>query len=979
MLPATPQPVRELIESFSAARRALTEGVFSGTDSLQLAQDLSALTDEFILSLWEASAPDFARDHCALLAIGSYGRGELAVHSDIDLMVEVGEEALLERPEFHQAMERFITWCRDAKLQLGHAVRTPEQTRREFKLDPRTPISLIDARLLPGQPKARGDISWEPARAEAALKFLRDQDEGLGFVHTLMRGYRERSKRNGKTIYLLEPDIKSGEGGLRDLNCIHWAARVRWGFSPGEERNEEVGWSAEFRQDYRRCLGWILALRNMLHLTHGRKNDRLAFPDQENIAAVLLKRSRRDAGEWALAADPLDPDDTPTSDRAGRAERLMRLHYRQARKISMMAQRFLRRWHLQEGNSELPVGELFGLSAGQLGFHSRYFQRSAQPDASLKDPPNTPELMPDGPARQLTPDEVFDALEYAAEHQALLGPVLELQLTESVEKWGPAQRQDRALCRRLFELLTDPHTSPRTSRRLLENGILTRLIPEFEPLVCHVQHDVYHVYTTDIHSLKCLEKARKLVAGTEDLEAERWGLFRRIGAEIQRTEVFLLAALFHDIGKNRGGDHSRRGAEMMEDVGRRLGLSSGDINRLAFLVREHLTLSDTARRRDLSDPRVIRELAGRLRTVEALNELCALTFCDMATVGPNVMTDWNAALIAELYQRLRQAIESGLESLWRDHETLVEAQRETLLKMALSAGADPQKNDPAQHGARRYVNPAGQGRAGIEAESAGRLRSQLDAFVRDVPADHFATADPEALLRQFQTYRRATKSSGTEVSFMALPERGVTELIICTRDVPGTLAKIAGVISASGLNIMAAQIVTTASGRTLDIFQVSQGAPLALLMPQRELQAPADPKRLEQLAQTLVETLQSGESVELLLKRRLAQARLEPRPTPPVRTLVDARQDISDAFTVFEVRAADRVGLLYEIARALWEHGVSTHVSKIDSLGNEIIDTFYVESAAGGKLDEAQLARVANALYRTLAESPYLDQPAGDR
>src|SRR5699024_4416838 len=191
--------------------------------------ELTELTDSFILELWQASAPDFAQNHCALLAIGSYGRGELAVQSDIDLMVEVGEEALLTRPEFHRAMEQFITWCRDANLQLGHAVRTPQQTLQEFDKDPRTPISLVDARLLPGQPEKRADlVPWQVARAEAAVEYLRAQDAGVGFIDTLINGYRERIKRNGKTIYLLEPDIKSGEGGLRDLNCIHWAARVRW-------------------------------------------------------------------------------------------------------------------------------------------------------------------------------------------------------------------------------------------------------------------------------------------------------------------------------------------------------------------------------------------------------------------------------------------------------------------------------------------------------------------------------------------------------------------------------------------------------------------------------------------------------------------------------------------------------------------------------------------------------------------------------
>jgi [protein-PII] uridylyltransferase len=954
LISETPEPIRSATERFMKVREKWAIEALSGADSLELARNLAASTDAFILELWRQAAPSDVLDATALLATGSYGRRELAAQSDIDLMIEVGRPELIDRPEFHDAVERFMTWCRDARLKLGHAVRTPEQTLREFEADLRTPISVLDARLLAGQEHlAPESVPWEPVRAPEAAEFLRADDEGIGFVQTLMEGYRARIKRNGKTIYLLEPDIKSGEGGLRDLNCIHWAGRVRWELDPGVQLLDDVGWTPEFRKIYCDGLRWILGLRNILHINHGRKHDRLNFPDQEKIAAIILEDEALPEATLDEISNAVDDDLSP-SDRVTRAESLMRRHYREARAISMVAQRFLRRWQLIESEEEVEIGELFGLSNGQLGFSSRFFQAPTPPDSAA--------MLPSGPERALSPTEVLDALHLATEHNALLGPVLELSIAESVANWGEAERNDREFCRRFRRLLTDPKVTARTSRRLLENGILTKLVPEFEPIVCHVQHDVYHVYTTDIHSLKCLEKARKLVSGAADPEAEHWDLFRRVGAQVRRTEVFLLAALFHDIGKNRGGDHSRRGAEMMDDIGRRLGLNWGDIDRLAFLVREHLTLSDTARRRDLSDPRVIRELAARLRTVEALNELTALTFCDMATVGPHVMTDWNAALIAELYQRLRQVIENGLESLWRDHESLVEQHREALIEML--------KERPPE--------TVGGARIAARQISEGRLRSRLDAFVRDVPTDHFATAQPEALLRQFETYREAAETDSTRVSFTALPERGVTEIIICAQDVPGTLAKIAGVISASGLNIMAAQIVTTASGRTLDIFQVSQGAPLGMLLSQRETQTPADPARLDRLAETLIETLETGESVEMLLKRRIAEARLEPRPTPPVRTLVDARQDISDSFTVFEVRAPDRVGLLYEIARTLWEHGVSTHVSKIDSLGNQIIDTFYVEGLHGGKLSDAQTAELSNALYETLENSPYLDDAPSD-
>jgi [protein-PII] uridylyltransferase len=906
-MPPRPQAVRQAIDAYIHDRGALSREAFESADSLALADRLSALTDAFLVEMWQAASPEAIFGNSALVALGGYGRRELSFGSDIDLMVEIADEALLDEPALHACVERLLTWCRDARLKLGHAVRTPAQTLDEFEQDPRTPIAMVDARPLQDE----AHVDWESARAEQAVDYLRGDDEGVEFVELLMQGYAARLERNGKTIYLLEPDIKSGEGGLRDLNCLHWAGRVRWGFSPARENRAEIGWSEQARQAYLDGLGWLLRLRHMLHINHKRKHDRLSFPDQEAIAAHMVSP----AGEQV--ADP-----------SSMTERLMRHHYREARSISMLTQRLLRRWKLVEGGDRAEIGTIFCLTNGQLSRR-----------AGARDEP-------------LEPDQVIEALEQASTHEALLDPVLEMSIAHCVGGWGETQRADAALNRRFRRLLTDPGTSPKTSERLLENGILTRLIPEFEPIVCHVQHDVYHVYTTDIHSLKCLEKARRLVCGAADSEARRWGLFAAVASEIENTEVFLLAALFHDIGKNRGGDHSRRGAEMMNDIGQRLQMASSDIDQLAFLVREHLTLSDTARRRDLSDGRVVREIASRVRTVETLNLLTALTFCDMSTVGPDVMTDWNATLIGELYHRLRQTIEGGLESHWRDRQAAVEGHRQALWELLSQSDTEPM--------------------------SAGELRSQLDAFVRELPTEHFAATDPDALARQFDVFRRARDRQATAVAFFPMVERGATEIIVCAQDVPGTLAKIAGVISASGLNIMSAQIVTTAGGRTLDIFQVSQSAPRASLVSQRQPRPPEDPRRLERLEDKLTGVLGGDESVESLLKQRISETRLSPRPTPPVKTLVDVRQDVSDAFTVIEVRAGDRMGLLYEIARTLWDQDVSTHLSKIDSLGTQIIDTFYVESLEGGKLSEDKTGEVANALFETLERSPYLDESPSD-
>ncbi|MGM0556204.1 MAG: [protein-PII] uridylyltransferase [Myxococcota bacterium] len=892
-----PSIVEQLTRNYLAERESSADALREGADGLEIARRLASATDAWIAELWCHAATDDIREHTALLALGGYGRAEMCFGSDVDLMIEVLDDTLLTADALRNSVEKLMTWCRDSRISLGHSVRTARQTEEEFQADPRTPISLIDARELEHEKLASPSRDW----AASAAEFLRGDDQGVQFVEQLIEGYQARRSKRGQTVYLLEPDIKSGEGGLRDLNYLQWGARVRWDLDIRRDTDEDVGWRPEHRAKFERGLEWILHLRHLLHLEHDRKHDRLNFPDQEALANAMVE-------------DSAAPEDVNR-----RAEALMREHYSEAREISMLTQRFLRRWRLDEPRESKRVDEGFCLSGGQLTFC-------------------TPEDQPD-----LDDLEVLEALEIASEHGALLDPVLEMHLADIAEHWDGSHRQNRKLNARLLALLTDPAISEKTSERLLENGILTALIPEFEPIVCHVQHDVYHVYTTDIHSLKCLEMGRQLV-GPGEFET-RWRFFCRVAGEIEDTTVFLMACLCHDIGKNRGGDHSRLGARMMTDIGRRLGMSDEQVDKLAFLVREHLTLSDTARRRDIADPRVIRDLAGRVRTVEALNQLTALTFCDMSTVGPDVMTDWNASLLLEMYKKLRQALEHGVEHLWKDRHDQVEEKRKRLLELA-EQGAD---------------------------DDHGELRSKVDEFVRDMPTDYLISHSVDALIRPFEAYHAVRSAEGAAIVATPMTDRGVTEFVVATQDIPGTLAKIAGTLSASGLNIRTAEVATTASGMSNDVFQVSQSAGRAGRYGAAEETALTDTRRIEQVCERLQAVLSGEQDVEELLTRRLNERRLAPRPTPSVETSVRVHQDQSDSFTVIEVRAPDRLGLLYEIAKTLWEQGVSTHFSKIDSLGTKIIDTFYVESVDGGKLDDDVADALVDALRSTLDESPLLE------
>lgn len=902
------QNAQTLNDVYLKARASIIATIDEGEDSLKVAQNLSEATDPWILGLWKECAPTAVHRRSTLYALGGYGRKELTVGSDIDLLIEVADEEALAHPELHHSLERMMSWSREARIKLSHAVRTPAQGREAFREDYRSAVALLDARYLQGQPKPK----WQSVDSAAAIAYLRGDDEGEGFVARLVTDLKARIHRHGQTVYLLEPDVKNGQGGLRDLNAIHWAALVRWNLRPLDELRPEVGWDADYQTLYRRGLRWILTLRNLLHLSHGRKHERLNFPDQEEIARRL----------FAEAPEGL-PDDPKSA-----TERMMRHHYHIARDVSTTTERFLRRWIHRQSTDAREIGSRFRLARGQLG------------------------LLPNGRTLRMGADQVLEALELASQTanqgETYLAPELEMAIADAVRHWGEPERQDLAMNLRHRDLLTNPNTSPATSQRLLELGVLTRLIPEFEPIVCHVQHDVYHVYTTDIHSLKCLELARELVTSEEGETHRRWPVFAGIARQIEDQDVLLLAALYHDIGKNRGGDHSRKGAEMMLAIGPRQGLEPRQTEELAFLVREHLSLSRTARRRDITDPRIIRDLANRLGTVETLNQLTVLTFCDMSTVGPNVMSDWNANLLTELYRRVRTALEHGLEESWKSSQEQADRQRDWLLHWWEDAHS-------------RGELPFGEG--------PGDVRNRINTFIRDLPRGHLVETPPEALLRQFHVFDKGRVEEATALLCTPTPERGMTELIVSTHDVPGALAKIAGVISSLDLDILTATIVTTSSGRTVDIFHIAQSAP-SLLGP-TDPQALTDPRRIKRLTERLHAVLDGELDVTELLEQRRRQARLTPRPTPSVDTLVAAHQDLSDNFTVVEVRAPDQLGLLYQITRTLWQQNVSTHFSKIDSLGTQVIDTFYVEDITGGKLTPDKTAALLDALREAISSSPY--------
>jgi [protein-PII] uridylyltransferase len=817
---------------------------------------LGERTDALLLKLWaQVEGEDAALGSARLWALGSYGRGELAGFSDLDLLIELVEEGAEQRPSVQAAIERFVAAARGARVKLAQRVRTPAQGMDELERDWRTPVSLLDARAL------RPDPAPEAPRVgrEEALAWLRGEDGGRRAVGVFLREHRLRREDHARAVAMLEPDLKLGAGALRDLHTLRWAALVAG--EPAPEVDAE--------------LGWLLTVRHALHAVAGRKQDRLTFAEQRRLAATGALR------------DPY------TGERLESLEALMGAHYRVTRPLCLRVGRALRAWA-------------------------------------------APEDAPRSPAAPMSPTEALELIVAAASADEALAPSLEAAIMEAAPRWGAAALAPEVQAS-LLRIWTQADASERVSAMMLELGVLQALVPEFGPLVCHVQPDVSHVYTTDEHTLRCVERARRLLSGRADAAASRWGDFGDIARRLEDPGLLLLAALCHDIGKNRGGDHSELGAAMvLESIGPRMGLDAGRCAQLAFLVREHLLLSKIARRRDLSDPAVIDEVAQRVHQPELLDQLTALTFCDMSTVAPGAVSDWIATLLITLYRRVRAQISP-------------------------TQGGPPIQ---AELKARRVEQVTERLIASGMVEEEGAARQMARDLARQLPVGHLLHAELDGLCRQAWVLAEArARGTGAPLTLWTpSPTAGVLELLVVAPDMPGLLARIAGATAVAGLTVLTAEILTTPGKQALDLFRVTPAAAGV------ELSDVVERGRLERIKARVERALAVPmEEVDRMVAAYLAERRLAPAPGQESPVEVRVLAEVSESANVLEIRAPDRPGLLYTIARTLHELGVDTAFSKLDIVGPRVVDTFYISDTRGRRLEAEALSGVVEAVRATLA------------
>ncbi|WP_437819287.1 [protein-PII] uridylyltransferase [Sorangium sp. So ce1078] len=916
-----PSGLAELRAAYARERAGLDRTVPSGPTpaadpaalGVALGRRHARLLDDLLARLFhllrESGSPSRAAwDAVAIAGVGGYGRSAVALRSDLDVRI-LARDA--QRASAIADALLYPLW--DMGVTVGHQVVTIDDLVEGAREDLPTATSLLDWRHVVG------DASLSESLWQRAATGLFAHSELPRFIERLGKEISQRHERFGGSVYLLEPDVKNGAGGLRDLDVARWAAKARYGVGEFDALVRFGALVAREAEEIRNAAEMLWRIRNLLHAHSGRRTDRLTFDEQELCAGVLGYNKAAEAAEGARKAAP-PPDEPSVSPEA--IERMMSDYYRSARTISRALDMIVSR--------ATPTLTKRRRRDEDLGGGIRLFDgciTMSDPDLLRTDPAIALRLVAAAVERgvPLLP-YARGAIVRAAGDAAFCAA-----LRESPEAAG--------LFRTLVATCKETELqSGSVVRELHDLGLLLAMIPEFLPVVGRVHHDVYHVYTVDVHSVAAVDRLASLVRG--ELAGE-FGLPCRLAAEATRPTMLFFATLLHDVGKAIGGtDHSRRGAEMARKILERLGFPPEDIDEACHLILKHLVMYLIATRRDLDDPATISEFCQEVHGREGLRDLYLLTVADLSTTSPTSMTSWKARMLDELYL----SADAALRGARGEGGALgVDDQR---MARAISGTVGALEDLPAANEAERRAQ-----------------RDFLARYLASMPERYLLANSPAAIAAHAELARQQ-QGGGNSVSVALVPSRHpeAAELCVVAPDRPGLLAAITAALASSRLEVHAAQIHSRACDDAgLDdggMIRARAGSspPAGVRLQAVDLfwvrdrgegvggVARAIPKLV-----TDIQAVLSGQlsGAELAKKRR--GGGLRERPTPKVKTQISI-DDRASHHTVIEVLTRDRPGLLFAISDALYQLGLSISVAKINTEGTRVADVFYVSEADGAKV-----------------------------
>lgn len=858
-------PGKAYAQALAATDDALEAALDRGASARELVPARAHAVDALLVDAWQRHFPAAAGD-IALVAVGGYGRGELQPHSDVDLLILLADGA---EDRYREPLEAFITLLWDSGLEIGHAVRTIDQCVSGAREDVTIATTMMESRCIAGAEHLAEAmrVATGPDRIWPADTFFRAKlDEQIA-----------RHRRFDHTAYRLEPNIKEGPGGLRDIQMVGWVAKRHFGARTLAELVDHGFLTADEFQRLAAGQELLWRIRWRLHRLTGRGENRLLFDHQRELAATF--------GE-----------SDPNANRA--VEAFMQRYYRAVMELQRLNEILLQ--FFREAILEPPECQ----AVRQLGRH--FIVRGETLEAI------GPETF-----RQ-SPHAIFEMFLLLAQHPEVQGVRAQTlrRLRDDLGVIDDNVRADPRVRQTFLELFRQPHRFARQLYRMNRYGVLGAYLPAFDQIVGRMQYDLFHAYTVDEHTLRVIQHLRRFRDGSHEEEP---ALCRELMARIGQPELLYVAALFHDIAKGREGDHSELGAADAEAFCRDHGLTSMQSGLVVWLVRNHLVLSITAQRRDLSDPAVIHEFARTVSSISHLNHLYLLTVADIRATNPSLWNSWRDNLLRELYHKTVQALRRGLDNPIDKRERIADVQNRARQLLA-EHGIGPERIEPVWS----------------DLDDGYFLRHNADEIAWHTRglAEHGDSGEPLILLR------RET-------------QRGSTELFVSRPDHHYRFALVTAILDRLRLSIVDARILTSAAGRTLDTYLILEesGAPIA------------DRSRFKDIRQSLQAAFATPDELP---------PEPAPRPTRRMRHFdvpleLEAELQEDHSATAVEITASDQPGLLSRVARAFLEVGVRVHNARVATIGERVDDVFFLTDTSNQPLSDATIAELEAELGRSIS------------
>ncbi|MEL0032437.1 MAG: [protein-PII] uridylyltransferase [Paracoccaceae bacterium] len=813
------------------------------------------LTDCLVTSAWKFATEIQFPSHnpteaekLSIISVGGYGRREMAPFSDVDLLFLTPYKMT---PWAENVIETVLYLLWDLKLKVGHSSRSIKDCLRLGSDDYTIRTAMLEHRFV------CGDINLASQLNEKLWKNL-FSGTAKDFISAKLIERENRHEKHGQR-YMVEPNVKEGKGGLRDLQSLYWIAKYVYQTQNISDLVDlNVFRSDEYLQ-FEQAEEFLWAVRCQMHHLADRAIEQLSFDLQVEVASAMGYHDSRDQ-------------------RA--VEIFMQDYFRHATRVGDLTRIFLTSLEAVHAKDEPLLERIFKrkpkIDNNYIVIHNRLAIKSEK--EFLTNPINLLKLFSE-----------------ALRTGLLIHPNAMRLVSANLAMVNNEFRASTEAQQIFLELLLKHGNPERALRRMNELGFLAKFIPEFEPIVAMMQFNMYHSYTVDEHTIQCLKTLAQIEKGEL---VEELPIASSILKDGVNRKVIYIALLLHDIGKGRSDDHSILGAKIAKQVSPRLGLNKQETETVEWLVRYHLLMSDMAQKRDISDPRTVRDFAKAVQSVKRLNLLTVLTVCDVRSVGPDTWNNWKATLIRQLYAETKAILEQGAEALNREN-------RMTEAKKALREKLSEWDNKDIKIETGRHYPPYWQG-------------FQVDA--------QFAFAK---LLRNL---------GADEIKIELTPDtdRDATRICFALSDHPGIFSRLAGALALVGANVVDARSYTSKDGFATAAFWIQDGDG-----------SPYNQARFSRLRQMIEKTL-SGEVItrEAIKERDKFKKREKAFKVP---TSITFDNEGSEIYTIIEVDTRDRPGLLFDLTRTLANMNVYIASAVIATYGEQVVDSFYVKDMFGLK------------------------------